>query len=95
MKGLVVNSPSAFASGRSTPAAAPAFRTAFAALAEAYLDGVDWEPRAALERQGITFVVDTCIVVTPVLLGLFALKLIGVQFFPLIGLAVKILMIGA
>ena len=29
------------------------------------------------------------------LLGLFALKLIGVLFFPLIGLAVKILLIGA
>jgi hypothetical protein len=29
------------------------------------------------------------------LLGLFALKLVGVLFFPLIGLAVKILMIGA
>jgi len=29
------------------------------------------------------------------LLGLFALKLIGVLFFPLIGLAVKILFIGA
>ena len=29
------------------------------------------------------------------LLGLFALKLIGVLFFPLIGLAVKILVIGA
>jgi len=28
------------------------------------------------------------------LLGLFALKLIGVLFFPLIGLAVKILVIG-
>jgi hypothetical protein len=29
------------------------------------------------------------------LLGLFALKLIGVLFFPLIGLAIKILLIGA
>jgi hypothetical protein len=29
------------------------------------------------------------------LLGLFALKLVGFLFFPLIGLAVKILMIGA
>ena len=29
------------------------------------------------------------------LLGLFALKLIGVLFFPLIGLAVKILLVGA
>lgn len=29
------------------------------------------------------------------LLGLFALKLVGVLFFPLIGLAVKILLIGA
>lgn len=29
------------------------------------------------------------------LLGLFALKLIGALFFPLIGLAVKILVIGA
>jgi len=28
------------------------------------------------------------------LLGLFALKLVGVLFFPLIGLAVKILLIG-
>jgi hypothetical protein len=29
------------------------------------------------------------------LLGLFALKLVGVLFFPLIGLAVKILLVGA
>jgi aminoglycoside phosphotransferase (APT) family kinase protein len=34
-----------------TPAAATAFLAAFGALASAYLDAVDWEPRAALERR--------------------------------------------
>jgi aminoglycoside phosphotransferase (APT) family kinase protein len=34
------------------PAATPDFRAAFDALAEAYLLGVDWEPRAALEQRG-------------------------------------------
>jgi aminoglycoside phosphotransferase (APT) family kinase protein len=33
------------------PPAAPAFAAAFTALAGAWLDGVDWEPRAALERR--------------------------------------------
>ena len=33
------------------PPAAPAFRAAFDALAEAWLQGVDWEPRAALEQR--------------------------------------------
>jgi fructosamine-3-kinase len=34
-----------------TPAAAAAFLTAFDALAGAYLDAVDWEPRAAIEGR--------------------------------------------
>jgi len=34
-----------------TPAAREGFLDAFAALAGTYLDGVDWEPRAALERR--------------------------------------------
>lgn len=34
-----------------TPAAAPAFLAAFDALATAYLDAVDWEPREAIERR--------------------------------------------
>ena len=34
-----------------TPAATPAFVAAFAALAAAYLDAVDWEPRESLERR--------------------------------------------
>ncbi len=33
------------------PPAAPAFAAAFDALSEAYLNGVDWEPRAALEQR--------------------------------------------
>jgi len=33
------------------PAAQGAFLVAFAALADAYLEGVDWEPRDALERR--------------------------------------------
>jgi len=34
-----------------TPAATPAFVAAFAALAAAYLDAVDWEPRESIERR--------------------------------------------
>jgi aminoglycoside phosphotransferase (APT) family kinase protein len=34
-----------------TPAASAAFLAAFAALASAYLDAVDWEPREAIERR--------------------------------------------
>jgi aminoglycoside phosphotransferase (APT) family kinase protein len=34
-----------------TPHARTGFLGCFAALAEAYLDGVDWEPRAALEQR--------------------------------------------
>jgi len=34
-----------------TPSASAAFMTSFNALATAYLDGVDWEPRAAIERR--------------------------------------------
>ncbi|MEO8312883.1 MAG: aminoglycoside phosphotransferase family protein [Caldimonas sp.] len=34
-----------------TPAATPAFLAAFAALAAAYLEAVDWEPREAIERR--------------------------------------------
>jgi len=34
-----------------TPSASAAFMTSFDALATAYLDGVDWEPRAAIERR--------------------------------------------
>ncbi|MEO7711046.1 MAG: phosphotransferase [Caldimonas sp.] len=34
-----------------TPSAAGAFMTSFDALATAYLEGVDWEPRAAIERR--------------------------------------------
>lgn len=33
------------------PAAQPAFLQGFGALAEAYLEGVDWEPPAAVERR--------------------------------------------
>jgi len=34
-----------------TPAATAGFLAAFEALASAYLDAVDWEPRAAIERR--------------------------------------------
>ena len=34
-----------------TPSASAAFMTSFDALATAYLAGVDWEPRAAIERR--------------------------------------------
>ncbi|MEO5844959.1 MAG: aminoglycoside phosphotransferase family protein [Caldimonas sp.] len=34
-----------------TPGAAPAFLASFEALAVAYLDAVDWEPREAIERR--------------------------------------------
>ena len=34
-----------------TPSASAAFMTSFDALATAYLDGVDWEPRAAIDRR--------------------------------------------
>jgi aminoglycoside phosphotransferase (APT) family kinase protein len=34
-----------------TPHASAAFLACFDALADAYLDGIDWEPRAALERR--------------------------------------------
>ena len=34
-----------------TPAASDAFLACFEALADAYLEGADWEPRAALERR--------------------------------------------
>ena len=37
-----------------TPTARAAFLDAFAALAEAYLAGVDWEPRDALEQRAAT-----------------------------------------